>query len=67
MKEKKEAKEISRKWSQIPAADRKRIRDEAERLQRLEIKDAKENIWKRWRRKEKPGRRLETEKGRARN
>ena len=56
---------MSRKWSLTPAADRKRIRDEEEGLKRPDKIKAREIIWKRWRRKEKPGRRLETEKGRA--
>ena len=63
--EKETTKEMSRKWSMLPPTDRKRITEEEERHKRLEIKEAKENIWKRWRRKEKPDKRLETEQGRA--
>ena len=46
----------------LPLVERKRISEEEETLKRMEIKEAKENIWKRWRRKEKPDRRLDTEK-----
>ena len=63
-KEKEFVNTIHKKWNELPEKERKRLAEEEDKIRRLEIKEAKENIWKRWRKKEKPDKRMETEKGR---
>ena len=63
-KEKEFANTMQKKWNGLPENERKRQAEEEDKIRRLEIKEARENIWKRWRRKEKPDKTMETEKGR---
>ena len=42
---------IESKMKELPENKRKIIREEEMRKRRLELKEAKENVWKRWREK----------------
>ena len=59
-KEKEFANTMQKNWNGLPENERKRQTEEEDKIRRLEIKEARENIWKRWRRKEKPDKTMET-------
>ena len=49
-KEKEFANTMQKKWNGLPENERKKQAEEEDKLRRLEIKEAMENIWRRWRR-----------------
>ena len=46
-KEKEFANTMQKKWNGLPENERKRQAEEEDKIRRLEIKEARENIWKR--------------------
>ena len=40
-------KKINAKWQMLPNRDRKRYRSSEEKIRRLKLKEAKENLWRR--------------------
>ena len=45
-------KKITEKWNRLLAHEKRHLEQEETRRRRLELRDAKLNIWKKWRRKE---------------
>ena len=63
-------KKITESWKRLPEHERRRLEKEETRRRKLELRDAKINIWKKWRKKEnpkktEPGARTEEETSRA--
>ena len=46
-------KKITEAWKKLPEVERNRYIEEEEKRKRLELKEMKSNIWKKWRGKEK--------------
>ena len=60
LQQKKQQQKITETWKLLPASERKRLEKEEMKSRKLELRDAKINIWKRWRGKngkERPERR----------
>jgi hypothetical protein len=53
-------KKITESWNRLPEHEKRRLEKEEARRRKLELRDAKINIWKKWRRKDKA---KETEPG----
>ena len=63
-------KKITESWKRLPEHERRRLEKEETRRRKLELRDAKINIWKKWRRKEnsketEPGARTKEETSRV--
>ena len=50
--QKEKQRKITESWKRLPEFEKRQLKEEETRRRRLELRDAKINIWKRWRRKE---------------